>query len=332
MCVARAIVHGLKRRWRPNVSRDAMLLIGVLVGVGQAIGVVPAPVDAVNYWNAGTSAQLYPEFWTNTTGAFLFYPPPIAQLSTLLQPIGWTAFIVTWTTILFGCFWWCARDLSLPLIGLGLLFVVGIEVPGGDAFLGYALLGNIQWILAVLVVQSLRHPSAWAGLVWTKMGPVVGGLWHVFRGDWQAVGRAAVSTVVVGLISFALAPQMWIDWIGFVIRNADLANPPMPMFPVPFAMRFVSACLLVAVAARANRVWLVPIAAGLAIPALWGLGFLPFWVAALRLRGPVEQAVTVQAPTPWTHEPTGVTLSGWLVPVMDPEVMRPETPRPAVPV
>jgi hypothetical protein len=322
-------VIGLTARWRPDVSRDAMLLVGLIVGIGQATGLVSSPLDAVAYWRAGTSAQLYPASWADTSGTFLFYPPPVAQLSTLLQPIGWTAFIVVWTTILFACFWWCARDWSLPLVGLGVMVVIGIPVPAGEAFLSYALLGNMQWLLAVLVVVSVRHPTGWAGLVWTKTGPAVGGLWHAFRGDWSAVRRAGAASIVVGLISFSCAPQMWVDWIGFVTRNAAMADPPMPLFPVPFSIRFVSACVLVAVGARSNKAWLVPIAAGWALPALWGFGFLPFWVAALRLRAPVQ--VTTLARTTEHRRPLSeVTLPAELVPVMDPDVVGSEAPVPLV--
>jgi hypothetical protein len=309
-----------------------MLLIGLIVGIGQAIGLVASPIDAVNYWNAGTSSQLYPEFWANTAGSFLFYPPPVAQLSTLLQPIGWSAFIVVWTTILFACFWWCAREWSLPLVALGVLVVMGVPIPGAETFLGYALLGNMQWLLAVLVVLSVRHPAGWAVVGLTKTGPAVGGLWHVFRGEWAAVGRAAIATVAIFLISFAVAPQMWIDWVGFVARNISMANPPMPLFPIPFSVRFASACLLVAIGARTDRAWLVPIAAGLALPALWGVGFLPFWVGALRLRTPVASPAVVRAPTLGRTEPYLVALPTSLIPVMDPDLTSTQTQRPSVPV
>jgi hypothetical protein len=68
----------------------------------------------------------------------------------------------------------------------------------------------------------------------------------------------------------------------------------MPMFPVPFVVRIAISVVLVVWGARTNRRWVVPIAAGFAIPAVWGFGFLPFVVAATRLVGGGTQ---VQAAT-----------------------------------
>lgn len=269
--------------WHPDLSRDAMLLIGFLAGIGQVAGLVSPPVDSLVYWAAGTSTLLYPEHWSQVSNGLLFYPPPVAQLSTLLQPIGWAAFNVIWNVLIFGCFWYCAGRWSLPLVAVGLLPVIGVPVPVVGTFLGYALLGNMQWLLAALVIIALRHPSAWAAQVVTKTGPAVGGLWHVFRGEWRAVFMAAGATALVVAISFAFAPRMWADWIGFVGRNYTFADPPVPLFPVPFGVRILSAAALVAWGARTDRRWAVPIAAGWALPALYGFGFLPFWIGARRL-------------------------------------------------
>ncbi len=193
--------------WRPGVSRDAMLLAGLLSGIGQITGRVSPPLDSLAYWAAGTSKLLYPEHWSQVGNGFLFYPPVVAQVSALLQPIGWNVFDVVWNIVIFGCFWYCAGNWSLPLVGLGLLPVAGVPVPVVGTFLGYALLGNMQWLLAALVVLALRHPSAWAVQVVTKTGPAVGALWHVFRGEWRAVASAFCATATVVAISFAFAPQ-----------------------------------------------------------------------------------------------------------------------------
>ena len=62
--------------WEPDLSRDAMLLLGILVGIAQASGRFAAPVDALAYWQAGTSTNLYPESWSEVGTGYLFYPPP----------------------------------------------------------------------------------------------------------------------------------------------------------------------------------------------------------------------------------------------------------------
>jgi len=281
---ARARSKRLTLPWRRDLHRDAMLVIGLLVAIAQVTRILPTPGDAQAYWLAGTSSELYPDRWSQLDGGqFLFYPPPVAQISTLLQPIGWSAFLMGWTILIFACFWYCAGRWSLPLVAIGLLPVVGIHVPYVETFLGYALLGNMQWILAALVIVSIRHSAGWAGLVVTKTGPAIGGLWHVFRGEWRAAGVAAASTIAVVAVSFAFAPHLWTDWIAFAIRNYDLSDPPQPLFPIPFGLRLAIAAILLLWGARTNRAWTVPIAAGWAIPALYGMAFLPFWIAASRL-------------------------------------------------
>src|SRR5688572_7581858 len=67
-----------------------MLLVGILCGVAQVLGGLPIPGDAQNYWLAGSSPDVYPDRWGDPgVGQWLFYPPPVVQVSTLLQPIGW---------------------------------------------------------------------------------------------------------------------------------------------------------------------------------------------------------------------------------------------------
>ena len=55
----RSIVEG-RPRWRADPIRDGMLLVGLLCGLAQVHGILPVPVDAHNYWAAGTSSDLYP--------------------------------------------------------------------------------------------------------------------------------------------------------------------------------------------------------------------------------------------------------------------------------
>jgi hypothetical protein len=42
--------------------------------------------------------------------------------------------------------------------------------------------------------------------------------------------------------------------------------------------------------ARTNRPWTLPVAVGWSIPALYGLGFLPFWVAGWKVRQMTRRA------------------------------------------
>lgn len=259
-----------------------MLLLGVICGLAQTRGILALPPDAFNYWAAGTSHGLYPRAWADWAGGqFLYYPPPTAQLMTILQPLGWNLFLVVWTSVIFASFWYCAGRWSLPLLALGIPGTLGVPLVG--IFAGYALNGNMQWPLAALTVIAIRRPAAWSILAVTKVTPAVGVLWHIIRGEWRSASIAVLATAAILAISVALGPSLWVDFLGFTARNYTMANPPLPVFPVPFGVRLVTAGAFVIWGARFDRAWTVPVAAGWAIPALYGLGFLPFWIAALRL-------------------------------------------------
>ncbi len=270
--------------WTPSIHRDAMLILGVLCGLAQATGVLALPIDAVAYWEAGQSQNLYPEHWSEVATGYLFYPPPVAQVMTFLQPIGWPVFVTILTTAIFASMWYCAGRWSWVLLALGLpflLFKIGPQVAA--TFLGYALMGNLQWILAALTIVALRHPSVWSIQLVTKVTSAIGWWWHPLRGEWRAAAIGAAASTAILAISFALSPALWYEFIDFVGRNGTMSDPPLEAFFVPFGIRLATAAPLVVWGARTNRPWTVPVACGWSLPALYGLGFLVFWVAATRL-------------------------------------------------
>jgi hypothetical protein len=306
-------VAAIHLRWQPNLSRDSMLLLGILVGIAQGMGLFAAPVDALAYWEAGTSSSLYPEYWSEFRTGYLFYPPPVAQVSTLLQPLGWPAFILCLTALTFVAFWYCAGRWSLPLLVIGIPWCLGVGPEEPGKFLAYALIGNLQWILAAMTVLALRHPSLWAVELVTKVTTGIGWWWHVIRGEWRAAATGAVATVIIVGISVALSPTSWIGYLGFAMRNYSAPDPPLVMFPIPLGIRLVSAATLLIWGARTNRAWTVPVACGWSLVGMWGFAFLPFFVAAWRVREdaaverPATQlSLTTQAPGQRTASPRRV--------------------------
>jgi glycosyl transferase family 87 len=267
-----------------NIHLAGALLFGVVFGVGQAAGLVSHPIDADIYWRASLD-NLYGAGW----GGYL-YPPPMAQILAPLHLLPYGLVIVAWTTLLFGCLWYCARWATLPLIGLGFLDLAGLP-NAGSVVLGSVLLGNVTLLMAAAVVAGIRHPAAWPIAVLTKQGPAVGLLWHVLRRDWPTVGRAVGLTIGIVAVSFALDPSLWTAYVGSMLALSGIPSP-VPVVEVPWAIRLVAAVAIVA-AAR-ERTWLIPIAAGLAVPALYGWeSLLPVAVGAIALGRPVL------GPIPW---------------------------------
>src|SRR5207244_11938079 len=93
----------------------------------------------------------------------------------------------------------------------------------------------------------------------------------------------------------------------------DLSDPPQPLFPIPFGLRLAIAAILLLWGARTNRAWTVPIAAGWAIPALYGMAFLPFWIAASRL----TRGTAARSPLDSVSRRTGMTSCA--PPQLDPD-------------
>jgi hypothetical protein len=283
-------ITSMRLVWEPDISRDAMLLIGILVGLAQAGGWFAAPVDAIAYWQSGTSSNLYPAAWSEVGAGYLFYPPPVAQVSTLLQPLGLPAFTLLFTAATFGAFWYCARRWSLPLVVLGIPYFLGIGPGLSGMFLAYALIGNLQWILAAMTIMALRHPALWSIELATKVTTGIGWWWHVLRGEWRPAAIGACASALVITVSFVLAPELWFGFAGFVMRNLTMADPPIPQFPIPFGVRLATGIPLLIWGARTNRPWTVPLVVGWSLPAVHTAGFLPFWVAAWRVRSNGRQA------------------------------------------
>jgi hypothetical protein len=275
--------NGSARAWTPNLTRDATLLVGLLVGVGQVAGLAFPPIDASAYWHRSMDlGALYPNLRTDSEMNYL-YPPPLAQS---LAPFHFLPESVFWILTTVACFWalWYLAGRWTPVF---IVFGVGLMELGAYTPLGvpyqYALLGNIQLLMTAAMVAGLtRHPGWWAVVILTKVGPGIGVLWFVARGEWRQLGIALGATALITGISFALSPGLWTDWIEFIWRNADVASG-VPMVPVPFGVRLAMSAAIVVWGARTDRSWTVAIAAGWAMPSLYYWSFMPVWIGAIRL-------------------------------------------------
>jgi hypothetical protein len=247
------------------------------------VGLLPIPIDAYLNWVAGASlGALYPERWDVPNQIVFVYPPPLALVAAILHALPYEVFLVAMTTLLFGCLWYCAGRWTPWILLAG---VIGTAVPALRVLavpLGYALNGNIQLLLAAAIVIALRHPAAWALPILTKIGPGVGLVWHLVRREWRALAVACGTTGAIAAVTFAIAPQIWIDYVAFAMRSSDLLIP-IPVVPIPFAVRLAMSAALIAWGAATDRAWTVPIGVGWAMPALYPWSFLAIWLGAIRL-------------------------------------------------
>jgi len=222
--------------------------------------------DAISYWAPQLDALYAQAEWT-TVGAYV-YSPAFLQLVSPLQHLPWLAFVGVWTAILM---------LAVRFLTGARLFVVGMLLAAGE-LVG----GNISLLLAVAIVVGFRWPAAWALILLTKVTPGIGLLWFAARGEWRNLSIALAATVAVVVVSAAVMPWAWPEWIG-VLTNIAGRDGTWAAVPIPFLVRLPFAIAVVVWGARTDRRWTVPVACMLALPALW-YGGLTMLLATIVLR------------------------------------------------
>jgi hypothetical protein len=263
--------------------RDGTLLVGLLAGIAQVIGRLPPPGDASVYWLAGADPELlYPTRWDVVAGPMYVYPPPLALTVGALHVLPYEVYIVVTTALLFAALWYCAGRWTPVIIVAGIVGTLVRPLWPLAVPLSYALLGNVQLLLAAGIVIALRHPVAWSLPVLTKIGPGVGLVWYVARREWRSLAMALLGCAIVVLISGLAAPGAWGKYLAFVQRSSDLYIP-LPVIPIPWLIRLLMSSALIAWGGATGRAWTVPIGAGWAMPALYPWSFLGIWIGAIRL-------------------------------------------------
>ena len=231
--------------------------------------------DSQAYWgfNLGT---LYTGVHLGDQGAFL-YSPLGAQL------------LAPFSAVPYGVFY-----ALLAAANLGaLVYLLGWELAALSLFLvpvsNEVARGNIHLLLAVAIVLGLRRPAAWAAVLLTKVTPGIGLLWFAFRREWRALAIALSVTAGLVLVSFVFAPSLWQAWISMLLSNTD-ATRPNAVIQIPVFPRLAFAAGLLAIGATWNKPAIVPVAALLALPAIW-VNSLSMLVAVIPLwrAGPIPR-------------------------------------------
>jgi hypothetical protein len=114
--------------------------------------------------------------------------------------------------------------------------------------------------------------------------PGIGLLWFAVRREWRQLAIACVATAAVAIASAVLMPGAWADWVDVLTRNVGRSGT-WAALPVPFLARLPLAIAVVVWGALTDRRWTVPIAAMIALPALW-YGSFSMLLAVIALRRP----------------------------------------------
>ncbi len=222
--------------------------------------------DARSYWLPSLADPYANANWTMPSA--YVYSPAFLQLVAPLAGLPWQGFVAAWTAILLGAL---AYLTGSRLLAMGVL-VAAAELAGG----------NISLLLAVAIVAGFRYPAAWAFVLLTKVTPGVGLLWFAVRREWRSLAIALGATAIVAGASAMLMPAAWADWFQVLVANAG-RDGTWAALPVPFWVRLPLAVAVVAWGARTDRRWAVPVAAMIALPAMW-YGSLSMLLAIIPLR------------------------------------------------
>lgn len=278
----------------------------MLVLLATGLGVIPwiayaslyaDAVDARAYFYA-EPGNLYNLPW-GEVGAYV-YTPAFSQAIEPLRWLGYEGFLTAWRLLETAGL----AAISGPWTG-PLLFVYPVPLEIGT--------GNVQLLLAAAIVAGFRWPWAWSLVLLTKITPGVGLLWFAMRREWRNLGIALGATAGIAAVSFAIAPDDWLDWATYMAQPHNLGPGAFQVVTAPLWLRLVAAAALIAWGARTDRRWTVLVAAFLALPSVW-LPSVSMLAGVWALRTRLAQPITTPHEIPGSSTARSTSSprsSGW---------------------
>lgn len=233
---------------RRRLLRDALVIVGVawfVVGwfvLGYHWSFM---VDARAYYAVNPAAPYAGN--VGDVGVFT-YSPPLAAVFLALHNIPEPVFLAAWMVMNVVLVMWLLW--RQPLVALMLAMPISDEL----------LTGQIELLMVASIVLLSR--TGWTLPILAKATTGVGLLWFVVRREWSNLAVALGLLVSIIVISVALTPSWWADWIAFVARAFGHSSQLL-------GLRILVAGIVVVWAARSNRRWALPVAALLALPVIW---------------------------------------------------------------
>lgn len=188
------------------------------------------------------------------------YSPAFTQFVEPLRWLGWDSFRTAFRLAVALPVVYFTGPLSLPL-----LFV--------DPILLEMRSGNIHLLLSAAALAGSRWPAAWSFVLLTKVTPGIGLVWFVVRREWRQLSTALLVTAAIALLSYALAPAAWWEWLSLMAAQrppAEVGGVPPWLTDVPLPARLLAAACLVGFGARHTWRWTLVVGAYLALPVIWG--------------------------------------------------------------
>jgi Glycosyltransferase family 87 len=278
----------LRRFDRARLARDGLRVAGIIVVlfVWWLLSFHDYQHDARAYW-ASDLSDLYARGQVGGEDAYL-YSPAFAQLFAPLTLLPWGVFAAMWAALNLGALVW----MTGPAIAAVLLLIPGSPVVDEVGT------GNIHLLLAAAIVLAFRYPAAWAFPLLTKVTPGIGLLWLAGARQWRAMAIAVGATALISLVSFALTPGLWADWLAVLTENAQRHVPDYAaIIPGSVLLRTAIAAVLAVIGGALGWRFMVPAAATLALPVPWSSGLsVLVAIVALARRGQLLDRAEASSP------------------------------------
>jgi hypothetical protein len=166
--------------------------------------------------------------------------------------------------------WWLLLPLSLRL-RVPILIACSYEITSGNVF----------WALAITAVLGQRFAGAWIFAALAKITPCLGPIWFVARGEWRRLAIFCTCLAIVVGVSIAANSEAWMEWVSFLANKSD--GGYTGALPIPIGVRVAAAVAVTVMAARTDRVWLLPVGMTMATP-VFAFSALTMLCAIPRLR------------------------------------------------
>lgn len=248
---------------RRSLLRDGLTLASLLALAWAWLTMVQGDFfyDARAYWSIDYE-DMYGASLVGRRATYL-YSPAFAHLLWPGTLLPWVVFAALWSALNLAALVWMAG----PILAAVLLFFPFSPVTDEITT------GNIHLLIAAAIVIGFRWPAAHAFALLTKLTPGVGVVWFAAAGKWRALRWAIGATVAISLVSFAIAPSAWFEWIDLLTRSSAVSVPvDIGVIPGPLWLRTVLAAAMVLLGGRLGWRWTVPVAATLALPVTWSSG------------------------------------------------------------
>ena len=195
-----------------HLAQEAAKIFGaIFVIASAAVALQPLKFgcDSHPYWLTGHDLRY--ATGPMTKDAYL-YSPAFAEVIRPLTYLPWPIFAVFWSAALGLLLAWLLAPLRWWALPLWI------------ASLPEIIHGNVFILLAVVAAFGLRRRGLWAFAALTKITLCLGPVWFAVRREWRELGISVGVIGVVVLLSWAVEPHLWVEWIRFLGSQAGRSS------------------------------------------------------------------------------------------------------------